>query len=301
MSITDRDKKILAVLAVLALAAGYWFLMLAPKREEAVKAGDELAEAQERRDGAVAMASGYASARSSFASDYAEIVRLGKAIPSTVDMPSLLVQLEQASRGTGIDFARIKAGPRAGAAGAAGADGATPAQSAPGQAGQAAEGKVAGANEQAQQSEQAAEQSGGDGKGTGGGSGVPGLDGVPLEFTFRGGFFRLADLLHRMKRYVYLADGGEKVRVRGRLMVIDRLTFKVPDSAGGSEGSGSLSFDQLTAEVFATVYLTPKAEGIAAGATPQGPAEPQPAAGAGAEGGSPSGGPPTPAAARTGP
>jgi hypothetical protein len=32
---------------------------------------------------------------------YAQVVRLGKALPSSVDMPSLLVQLDAAAAGTG--------------------------------------------------------------------------------------------------------------------------------------------------------------------------------------------------------
>ena len=34
------------------------------------------------------------------------------------------------------------------------------------------------------------------------GSGVAGLDSVPLELEFRGGFFDLADFFHRLKRFV---------------------------------------------------------------------------------------------------
>ena len=51
-----------------------------------------------------------------YAKDYATVVRLGKAIPSTLDMPSLLVQLESAAKGTGIDFDSITVGERTTAA-----------------------------------------------------------------------------------------------------------------------------------------------------------------------------------------
>jgi hypothetical protein len=84
------------------------------------------------------------------------------------------------------------------------------------------------------------------------------LDTVPLDFAFSGDFSDLADFFHRLKRFVRAANG--RVNVKGRLMTIDSLDFK------------SDSFPKITATVGATVYLSPKAEGATAGATPTGPA-----------------------------
>jgi len=107
---------------------------------------------------------------------------------------------------------------------------------------------------------------------------APGLDSVPLDFTFRGRFFDLADFFHRLKRFVHLADGD--VVVRGRLMTIDSIKMTV-----GQKG-------RIDASIKATVYLAPQAEGVTAGAGPAGPApaeQPTP-------GGSPAAAPPTAAA-----
>src|SRR3954466_15823961 len=101
----------------LAVVAAYWFLMLAPKREEATKVKDELTQAQSERDTAVAKADGLTAAKRRFATDYATVIYLGKSIPSNVDMPSLMVQLDRAARGTGIAFTSIKAGDRTAAGG----------------------------------------------------------------------------------------------------------------------------------------------------------------------------------------
>ena len=62
-----------------------------------------------------------------------------------------------------------------------------------------------------------------------------------------------------MKRFVRVAN--DKIVIRGRLMTINSFTFDT-----------SVGFPQMTAQVHATVYLAPKAQGIDAGATPQGPA-----------------------------
>lgn len=119
MSLTDRDRKILTVLAVLAVVAGYWFLILSPKREEASKASKQLTEQRNRRDAAVAHVGQLSSARTNYASEYADLLRIGKAVPASVDMPSLLLQLDQASKGTGVDFAEVSVGARQPSAGAA--------------------------------------------------------------------------------------------------------------------------------------------------------------------------------------
>lgn len=276
MSITDRDRKILAAIAVIAVIAGYWFLLLSPKRAEVAKVEEEITAQQSQRDAALQQAQAAQAAKASFATDYAEIVRLGKAIPSTVDMPSLLVQLDQAAKGTDIDFDKITAGPRVAAAPPAPA--ATPPASgegaaAPGgeQAGSAPGQTAEGAAENAEQLDATTSENARDGSvpvggGTGsqasgaaGASGVAGLDTVPLDFAFKGDFFDLADFFHRLKRFVHVRDGG--IVVRGRLMTIDSFTFSTDESGGG-----------LTAAVKATVYLAPKSQGTTAGATPSGPA-----------------------------
>jgi hypothetical protein len=266
VTLTDRDRKILLALIPLVLIGAYWFLLLAPKRQESSKIKDTLSQAESVRDTAQQKASSLAGAKRSFASDYATVIRLGKSIPASVDMPSLLVQLDRASRGTGIKFTDIKAGQRSvvtpAAATAPGggtgptAAGAPPAQSGPGQAAQAASGAVNNANTAS------AAAAGGSAAGTdpaAAGTGAPGLESVPLDFEFRGSFFDLADFFHRMKRFVRVAN--QQLVIRGRLMTINSFTF---DTAGG--------FPEIKAQVNATVYLAPKAQGVDAGASPQGPA-----------------------------
>jgi hypothetical protein len=286
VSISDRDRKILMLLVPVALVIAYWFLLLAPKREEATKFEDKLTQAQTERDTAESRASSLAGAKRNFASDYAAVIYLGKSIPSTVDMPSLLVQLDRAARGTGINFTSVQTGERVAATqpGAAtpASGGAAPAQSAPGGAAQSATGAV--------------DQSNGAGA-TGSGSqpagaapadaAAPGLDSLSLDFQFSGSFFDLADFFHRMKRFVRVAN--EEIIVRGRLMTINSFSFDSKDT-----------FPQLKATVHATVYLAPKAQGVAAGASPAGPDGGSPAAPpAGSQTASSGSSSPTPAATVT--
>jgi Tfp pilus assembly protein PilO len=295
MSLSDRDRKILFAIVPLLVALAYWFLLFSPKREEAATAATELAEQQERRDAAKQLVDQANAAQTDFAADYGEIVRLGKAIPSRVDMPSLLVQLDRAADGTDIEFTRISAGERTSLTAAAPASGSSssstppvaaggaPAQSAPGTA-------TESANTAADTSEQrssAAESSGvnaadtqtstssggglpvGGGTATAGGSAqapaAPTLETVPLDLEFQGNFFRLADFFHDIKRFVHVVN--ENVVVNGRLVTIEGVTF----------ASDPQIFPRIKAELTATVYLSPLAQGAAAGATPQGPAATTPA------------------------
>ncbi len=260
MSITERDKKILSLLIPVALIAAYWFLVLSPKKEESAAIQEQLSQAQTEQQTAESAAAAVSGAKSNFAADYTTVIRLGKAVPSTVDMPSLLVQLDRAARGTGIDFDKIQTGERTvapvAAAAPAGGSGAAPAQSGPGQAKQAAQ----GAANQASNTGTLNGQQPATGGATGAtGAAAPGLESVALDFTFKGTFFDLADFFHRMKRFVKVVN--DDIVVRGRLMTIDNFKWKAEPE----------EWPFLTAEVHATVYLAPKAEGVSAGATPQGP------------------------------
>ena len=113
MSLTDRDRKILLVLAPLVLLIGYWFVVLAPQRSESAKVEQELTKARGERDTAQAQIGQLNAAKASFASDYQTVIRMGKAIPESVDMPSLLVQLDRAARGTGVNMNDIQVSPAA--------------------------------------------------------------------------------------------------------------------------------------------------------------------------------------------
>jgi Tfp pilus assembly protein PilO len=257
VSLTSRDRKILLALIPLALIAAYWFLLLSPKREQASEVQDQLTQVQTERDTAVQRLQGLSAAKRDYASDYATVIYLGKSIPSTVDMPSLLVQLDRASRGTGIDFTSIKTGTRSASGSAPAAPASGSSASGNGSATPAAATPAAG-------------------------GGAAGLDTIPLDFEFNGSYFDLADFFHRMKRFVRVAN--DQILVRGRLMTINSFTFEAPTGGSG-----------LKATVHASVYLSPKTEGVSGGATPQGPAG-APAQPAGQSASSSSGSSPAPAA-----
>jgi Tfp pilus assembly protein PilO len=290
--ITARDRKIITALVPLLLIGIYWFMVLAPKRAESQKVTQELSKAQTSRDAAEQQVTQLNAAKASFSSDYAAVIRLGKAAPTTLDMPSLLLQLDRAARGTGIEIDNFKPGtaapgssspgitapPASGASGSSStppsssststppgggnnpaAPGAAPAQGFPAKQAQGAGNAVSGANSTEQANADKANAVGSSGEATAGTS-APGLVSVPLTFSISGNYFGLSDFFHRMKRFVRVVN--DQIVVRGRLMTVESFSFQKVDPTSKS----------LKADVMATIYLTPPDEGTAAGATPGGPA-----------------------------
>jgi Tfp pilus assembly protein PilO len=294
VTLTERDRKLMFALIPIALLVAYWLLVLAPKRSEATAAKAELATQEQRVDTARANLQTAEGAKDNFEASYAQVVKLGKAIPSTVDMPSLLVQLDAAAAGTGIRFTKIKTGPRAAAvtpttttpAPAAGSESGTTgtpvaaggetAQSQPGAAAEAANNAQATANQRNAASEnsgvaasdtQTSTTPSSTDAATGATSATPpaGLETVPLELEFQGNFFNLADFFHEVKRFVSATH--DNVLVSGRLLTVEGIRWS----------SDEALFPKIRAEIKATIYLSPKSQGVTAGATPTGPSTTTPA------------------------
>ena len=238
MNISERDRKIALAIMPILLLVGYWFLLLAPKRDAAAKASKDAPKQTQRRDKARPPPTRRAG-QDHFAADYAEIVRLGKAIPSGVDMPSLVVQLDRAAAGTDIRFtklARVERDPaapasphrrrtradRRGHRGAAPVEaGGATAQSAPGGAVESANNTAAdrlatrrrrravgrGRHDVHLDRKRAAgrrrrRRPRHGGRATSSGR----LETVPLDLEFVGNFFNLADFFHDVKRFVRVAN-----------------------------------------------------------------------------------------------
>jgi Tfp pilus assembly protein PilO len=303
---SDRDRKILLAIVPLVLIVAYWFLLFSPKREEAASAKKQVTKQQDRLESARSLAAQANGSKTNFAADYGEIVRLGKAIPARVDMPSLLVQLDRAAEGTGITFTRIAQGERTAPAVAAPAAtppagqtggttpatpaapgtpatpvaaGGAPAQSAPGTATEAAN-AAAGTSDQRNA---AAEQSGvspadaqtststGGGLPVGGAAGTAGAEGT--QAVTSGGLETVPLELDFVGNFFNLADFFHDVKrfvhVANNNVVVNGRLVTIE---GINFTSDPTIFPRIKAELTATVYLSPLGQGATAGATPAGPA-----------------------------
>jgi Tfp pilus assembly protein PilO len=104
----SRNTRVLLIAVVALLAVGgYWKLALAPKRAEAADLAKQVATAQAQLAQQQSLLATYKGTQAQYKANYAEVVRLGKAVPSDDDARSLVVQLDAAAKRSGTAFDNI--------------------------------------------------------------------------------------------------------------------------------------------------------------------------------------------------
>jgi hypothetical protein len=122
---TGRDRTVLIVISSLVVLAAAWLLLISPERKNAAKLDSQVTQASAQLATAESQLASARGAQSRYASAYAALVSLGKAVPPGREVPSLVYQLAQASNQKHVDFSSIVSGAGAPASGSASA--ATPA------------------------------------------------------------------------------------------------------------------------------------------------------------------------------
>jgi Tfp pilus assembly protein PilO len=107
---TGRDRIVLMVVVVLAVLGGAWMLVVSPERKQADQLNTQLEAAKTQLSSAEGQLSNARAAQSQYATAYASVVSLGKAVPPSQEVPSLMYEIEQASNRKSVDFASIVAG-----------------------------------------------------------------------------------------------------------------------------------------------------------------------------------------------
>jgi type II secretory pathway pseudopilin PulG len=235
-----RDRIVIAVICLAAAIVAPWVLVVQPKRDQAAKLQGQVNAAQSQLDSARAQLAAGNAARNAFASSYTTLVRLGEAVPTDDNTPSLIYELSSAAQAARVDFQGLTfdAGQGGGSSSSAPASPSTPSSS---------------ARPASSTSTSSATLP------PGATVGPAGFPVEPFTFTFSGNFFHLANFLGRLQRFV--VAGNKQLSVTGRLMTLNSITL-----AGGT------SFPQITATISATTYLLPASQGLLNGATPAGPA-----------------------------
>jgi Type II secretion system (T2SS), protein M len=114
-----RDRMVLIVVVVLVALGGSWMLVVSPKRQEASKLSAQVTEAKTLLATAEGELAHAHAAQSQYATAYTSIVSLGKAVPASQEVPSLIYQLTQASNQKKVDFSSIVASGSGAGSGAA--------------------------------------------------------------------------------------------------------------------------------------------------------------------------------------
>lgn len=242
VKMNSTNRLVLVMLAVAAIGAAFWMMLLSPKREEAQKLSDEVAALESSLSQHQAEVIQAEAARQEFPNDYRRLVVLGKAVPGDDDVASLLVQMNRISEDAGGTFRNIQL--------SAGGGEAPAAQSVPAGGEPASPTEVSAALLP-----------------LGATVGPAGLAVMPYEVTFDGGFFEIADFIEGLDSLV--ETGKDEVTVDGRLVTVDGFTLTASPDKG---------FPALEASFTLTTYLTPPSEGVTGGATSSSPVTATPAA-----------------------
>jgi len=268
VDVSFRSRGILFALPVLAVLAAFWFLGLAPKREEASRLEDEVSQLQAAVNEQEQLVVAAEEARASFPRNYRKVVVLGKAVPEDADTSSLLVQLGRLAQESGVEFVGIKLMESGGGAPTAATP--PPAEGAPAESAETAPAEAESGTEESAPAPATATEAAAAALPLGAVVGPAGLPIMPYELNFRGDFFAIADFVAKVNKMVELSRDGQPAAF-GRLVTVDGFALSVPDETN----SASSSSTALEATFAITTYVTPESEGATAGATPAGPAPPE--------------------------
>lgn len=230
---TARDRMVIVVVLVVAAIAGAWLKVVQPKRNQAASLGSQVTAEQSQLASARAQLSQSQAARREFAGEYAEMVRLGEAVPTDDNVPSLIYQIQSAAGQAHVDFRSLQVSAQAGVA--------TPA---------------AGASSASSSASQSASSQLPPGVAVG----PAGFPAEQFSFSFQGNFFHLSDFFNRLEQFVTV--NGDHISIGGRLITVNAISF-----AAAPQG-----FPLINANISATTYMLPASQGLVAGASPMGPA-----------------------------
>jgi hypothetical protein len=122
---TARDRLVLAVVVALAVLGAFWVLLVSPERKTVTKLSSEVSTASAQLATVQGEASNALAAQQRYSAAYTSVVNLGKAVPPSEEVPSLIYQLAQASNQKNVEFSSITAG-ASGAATSSSSSAATP-------------------------------------------------------------------------------------------------------------------------------------------------------------------------------
>jgi type II secretory pathway component PulM len=215
MTLSRNNKILLAVAVAAAALAGFWFLVLAPKRLEATRLDAKITAKQAEAAQAQQQRVTYEKARASYKADYTKLVSLGKAVPADDDVRSLMVQLDSVAGNTHVGFDKVDVGSGAGAVAPSttttGATVATASALAP----------APGLSP----------------------IGTTGVSALPFALSFSGSFFNLSTYFDRLEAFV--AVRNQHVRAKGRLLRIESIDIT----------PGTTGWPSMTAAVGAASYV----------------------------------------------
>ncbi|MDO9356811.1 MAG: hypothetical protein Q7T55_24145 [Solirubrobacteraceae bacterium] len=248
---TKRDRLMLTAVLAVALLGGFWMFVLSPQRKDAAEAAAAVATAEQDLNAAKSKVDAGQKAQQSFRKDRNTIVRLGRVVPETDDVPTLLTQLQALAKKEKVTFLTYQVD--AGGSTASATSDVTnekPSNTTGAQTGSGSTAAVAPLFPPG-----TVEIEGGLGR-------------TPITLEFKGSYFQLERYLRAVQRFAVLSQKSSKAS--GRLMIVDAFSYEFESDAGGSEPTdGKLPEaykrePALKAKLSASVYFAPPLDAPAA-------------------------------------
>jgi hypothetical protein len=208
---TARDRLVLSGVIVLAVLAAGWLLVVSPERKQAAQVQTQVQSARQQLESAQTQATEARSAEQRYATAYVSVVSLGKAVPPSSEVPSLIYELDQASHEREVDFSSIATGT------GGSAPSSTPLSSSSSSSAAAAT--------------------------------PAGFTQLPFTFVFKGSFAGLAHLMGEVEGLVRRTSSGG-VQVDGRLLTIQGADVTIENNGQSGARPGGVLSATITATAY---------------------------------------------------
>jgi hypothetical protein len=247
------DRMILVALPLLALVIGFYVLVIGPKRTDSAELQDQIDTLQASISVAESEIAAGEAARDDFPKDYGQLVTLGRAAPADGDQATFVFDMSGLGKRNDVEFRNFEL------TGSGGEETAAPPP--PDQTpAEAAEERAVPAGEEPVTNAVPTEATAAI-LPLGSTVGDDGLLVQPYAFRYLGNFFHMASFFNDMDANVKVTSKGPKVN--GRLVTVDGFSIT---------GDPFDGFPSVQADFAVTTYVVPDELGLAAGATPGGPA-----------------------------
>jgi Tfp pilus assembly protein PilO len=190
---SGRDRLMIIAAACIAVVIVAWVMFVSPERKKAKEASAEVASAQSKLSAARGQLGSAKAAQAKYAASYGTIVNLGKAVPTSQEIPSLIYELAQASKQKNVNFVSI----------ASTSSGSSPAASSASSGSSAAAAAAAAA----------------------------GFKQMPFTFIFNGDYFGLEHMLGRLSKFATRRTSGT-LDINGRLLTVQSVKLAPVAVAG---------------------------------------------------------------------
>ncbi len=246
---TGRDRLVVLVLVALGLVGASWWFIVAPERQQAAKADQQLAADNQAREGVIGQVAQARAAVAGYATTKTALGAIDRAVPTTGDVSDLIRQLAATAGAKHVDFRVISLTP----ATAAGAGAAAPAPAPSTAAATSGTGATPGSAALTGAASSPAAAT---------------VNTLTFSFTFVGGYLDLERFLRAVNAYAATDSAG--LKASGRLLSVKSITL-APSAGPSAQTTGASTGPQASITAEAYVLAAPA---LVAPAAPSGTGAP---------------------------